>query len=355
MPAFTKAQLEAIEMKRAEYATQFDEEFQQKTEKFRPYADVMRIGANTGARYEMPRAGSTENSYYTDNFEKIEDQVLKFDKRSIFYNKFYNSIWISRDEVADMKNLDYTFGLVKKEQLKAAARTMDEIFLGVIKDPTTKKYRLVTEDDANVMRGGLLNTNWKGENGTTPVDLDLSYSEDSNLVPVDYATTGTGVSANLAGSFIDKIELVRRIFESNDVFDGSEVGTICVAISPAVAQVLRLYEAKNNKDYGFNKLGEGLCVYNEYTRVQFIVTNMLPTMDTVDREGSTVAGCRMCAAWLKNRVGFGIWKDTEFELLDVNDRVAVRHRQLASGKAGCARKDEDTTLILPILEPPLLG
>lgn len=353
MPAFTKSQLNAIEMKRAEYATQFDEEFQQKREKFRQYTDILPIGSNTGERYEMPRIGGTENKYYRDNFEEITDDVLKFDKRSVFYNKFYNSIWISKDEVADMKNLDYTFARVKKEQLKAAARTIDEIFLGVIKDPTTKKYRLVTESDANVMRGGLLNTNWKGEGGVVAANLDLSYAEGSNLIPVDYATTGKGISENIAGTFIDKIELIRRIFESNDVFDGSEVGSICVAISPAIAQVLRLYEAKLNKDYGFSKLGEGQCVYNEFTRVQFIVTNMLPEMDTVNKAEAEVKGCRMCAAWLKNRVGFGLWKETEFELLQVNDRVAVRHRQLASGKAGCARKDEDTTLIIPIKEPSI--
>lgn len=353
MPAFSKAQLDAIEMKRAEYATQFDEEFQQKKAKFRQFCDVMNIGANTGSRYEMPRAGSTESTYYMDNFEDIVDKRLLFDKRSIFYNKFYNSIWISRDEVADMKNLDYTFGLAKKMQLAAAERTMDEIFLGVIKDAVTHKYRLVTESDTNVTRGGILNTNWKGENGQTAVSLNLNYEEGSNLIPIDYASSGVGISDNLAGTFIDKIELIRAMFEANDVFDGSEVGTIVCWISPFVAQMLRMYESKVNKDYGFNKLGEGLCVYNEYTRVQFVVSNMLPLMDTVDKYGNVVKDCRECVCFLKNRVGFGLWKDTEFELLDVNTKVAVRHRQIASGKAGCARKDEDTVLILPVKEPSI--
>lgn len=353
MPAFTKAQLDAIEMKRAEFATQFDEEYQQKKERFRKFCEIMNITAGTGSRYEMPRAGGTESRYYSDGWETIIDDKLKFDKRSIFHNQFYNSIWINRDEVADMKDLDYTFATAKKMQLASAARKMDEIFLGVIKDKDTGEYRLVREDDENVMRGGLLNTNWKGENGTVAANLNLNREADSNLIPIDYASDGIGISQNLAGTLIDKIELIRAIFEANDVFDGSEVGTICLIISPFIAQQLRLYESKVNRDYGFSELGEGLCVYNKYTRVQFIVSNMLPKMDTEDKEGNVITGCRMCAAFLKNRVGFGLWKDTTFELLDVNDKVAVRHRQVATAKAGCARKDEDTTLILPMLEPKL--
>lgn len=344
--------LTQLEMKRAEYATAFDLEFQQLQERVRPYTTVW--SGVSGERFEFPRMGGTEMREYTGSRQDVVFDDIRFAKRSMFYRKFYNAIPISQDEVADMKDLDYTFGRVKQQQVAAAARMFDAIALGVVYDQAAKRWRLKTAGDEGYM-GGILGTNYGGEGGTTQKDLDLTYdgflAGTGNLVPVDYATSGTGVDKAFAGTFLDKLFYIRRVLEERDVFNASDKGSICVAISPAVKQLLCSLEMKHNKDYGFSQLGEsGESCYNSFTNITFIVTNMLPVMDTVNKSGSAVAGARMCCAWLKNRIGFGVWKGTEFTLKDVNDKVDVDNYIRCRGKAGCARMDEDTVFVLPTPE-----
>lgn len=186
-------------------------------------------------------------------------------------------------------------------------------------------------------------------------DLDLTYeafqNRTGNLIPVDYATTGTGVSKSFAGTFLDRLTYVKRLLEEKEVFNGVEKGEICVAISPAVKQLLQSLELRLNRDYGFNKLGEaGNSTYNESLNITFLVTNMLPTMDTENKEGTEISGARMCCAWLRSRIKFGTWRDTVFTMKDVNNMVDVDNYLRVKGKAGCGRMDEDTVFVLPEVE-----
>lgn len=344
--------LTQLEMKRSEYGTMFDVEFQQLRERVRPYTTT-KTGL-TGDRYEMPGIGGTEMREYTGTRKKIDFDDIRFGKRSMFYRKFYNAIPISEDEVADMKNLDYTFGRVKTLQLAAAARMFDAIALGVIYDSGTKAWRLKTAGDGGYC-GGILGTNYSGDGGTVTNDLDLTYASykagTGNLVPVDYATTGTGVDKAFAGTILDKLFYVRRRLEELEAFDASEKGSICMCISPAIKQLLCSLEMKHNKDYGFSQLGEaGESCYNSYTNITFVVTNMLPTMNTENKSGEAINNARMCCAWLKNRVEFGIWQGTEFKLKDINDQVDVDFYLRAKGRAGCARKDDTTVFVIPTVE-----
>ncbi len=124
-----------------------------------------------------------------------------------------------------------------------------------------------------------------------------------------------------------------------------------MAISPFIKHQLSIYEANVNRDYGFGRLGEaGEAKFNDFLGVTFIVTNMLPTFDTVDSTGATVSDCRMCCAWLKNRISYGIWRGTSYQLLPLSEKVDVRYRLLAKGRMGCARKDEDSVFVIPMTE-----
>ncbi len=184
--------LTQLEMARTKYGTMFDVEFQQLRSRVQPYTTLESEVA--GERYEIPRISDTHMSEYSDTRHDIEESDMTFDKRSMRYRKFYNAISISEDEVDDMMNLDYTFSRVKSAQVAAAARKMDEIALGVIRDGTT--YRLKTAADGGYM-GGILGTNYKGDGGLTTVDLDYADYDGANLVPVDYKTEGTA-SATLS-------------------------------------------------------------------------------------------------------------------------------------------------------------
>ena len=307
-----------------------------------------------GKYFEFPRIGGTEVKEYNDTRHEVEFSDLRFGKRGMRYRKFYNAIPLSIDEADDMMDLDYTFAQIKEAQKPAAARFMDAIALGVIKDEDSGKWRLKTSDDEGFC-GGILGTNYGGDDGVKSFDLNLTYeafqNRTGNLIPVDYATTGTGVSKSFAGTFLDRLTYVKRLLEEKEVFNGVEKGEICVAISPAVKQLLQSLELRLNRDYGFNKLGEaGNSTYNESLNITFLVTNMLPTMDTENKEGTEISGARMCCAWLRSRIKFGTWRDTVFTMKDVNNMVDVDNYLRVKGKAGCGRMDEDTVFVLPEVE-----
>lgn len=342
-----------IQMARQKYAKQFLDDFEQLTARIRPYMSTLG-DAPRGNYYEFPEVGGTEVREYTGTRVTMQEDDLLFGKRGIRYRKFYNVIPISIDEQMDMMDLDYNFSVVKQKQLAAAARFVDSVALGVIKDATTGKWRLKTKEDGGFL-GGILNTGYKGDDGTEEDPLDLSiesYKQGrGNLIAVDYKTTGTGVSANIAGTFVDRLYYGKRRLEELDVFNGTEKGEICCVISPAVKQMLLTLEIRNNKDYGFSKLGDaGSATYNDALNITFVVSNMLPTMDTEKINGTAVKGARMCAMWLKNQVCFADWRKTDFTLKSVDDKVDVDHKLRVRGVFGAGRKDSISTLILPEIE-----
>ncbi|WP_423232525.1 phage capsid protein [Akkermansia sp. JRP_AM1] len=67
-----------------------------------------------------------------------------------------------------------------------------------------------------------------------------------------------------------------------------------MAISPKQHMDMVLMEQTQNRNYGFSSLTNGEV--NEFLKVKFLVTNMLP----IDEQGN-----RLCCAWLRSRVKFG--------------------------------------------------
>lgn len=343
------------DMVRRKYATKWEKTFEQTMERIKPYTTVESdIGSDTGVYYEFPWYGGTNMREYTGSRKTVEIDQLAYGKRGMCYRQFYNAIDLSINEVDDLGTLDMNFSMIMERQRAAAARMMDEIALGVVKDANTGKYRLKTSSDGGFV-GGILGTNYGGENGAATHELDLTLASwqagTGNLIPSDYATTGTGVSQNFAGTILDKINYIKRKFEEMNVYNPTDKGEICIAISPAVKQMLMAMETRIMRDYGFSKLGDaGSCSYNSSMNMNFLVTNMLPTFNAPNIAGGTDTGARMCCAWLKSRIKFGNWRQTEFTLKDVNDKVDVDHYVRVRGKAGCGRMDEDTVFVLPVIE-----
>lgn len=341
-----------LEMVRTRYSEEWDRSFQQLTERVAPY--VTALSGMEGNYYEFPQIGKTEVREYSGTRQTMTEDDLLFGKRGMRYRKYYNVIPLSIDEAMDMKKLSWTFGEIQREQISAAKRFLDMVALGVVWDDQKKKYRVKTDSDEGFC-GGILGTNYGGEGGTEKYELNLDdsilASEDGNIVPVDYKSSFTGASENLAGTFLDKLFLIKSILEEKNVYDGTEMGEICVAISPAVKRQLQTLEIVLNHDYGFGNLGDaGGASLNNKLNVTFLVTNMLPTMDTETTGGQQVEGARMCCAWLKPRVISGTWRNTEFTLKDVNDMVDIDNKLRVRGAFGCGRKDEQTVFVMPTVE-----
>lgn len=342
---------EITEMARIKYAEKWQHDWEQLASRVQPLTTVLTDAPPKGVYWEFPQIGGTEVHEYTDGRDEMVKDYLKFGKRGMKQRKFYNYIDLCLDEVDDLLNLEYNFELIRSKQKAAAARFIDMITLGTVKGETGYVLKKTSDEG---FAGGILGPGYAGEDGSTITNLDLSYdgfrNGTGNLIPIDYATTGTGVAKNYAGTLFDRVGYMLRRLEEIDAFDGSTPGDLCLAISPAVKQMLNAYEAVQNRDYGFSKLVQGVPTFNSSLNATVVVSNMLPTMDTVDKSNSEIKGARMCCAWLKSQVGFGMWKDTEWTLKNVTGPIAVDHALRVRGKAGCARLRDDAVFVLPVLE-----
>ncbi len=85
-----------------------------------------------------------------------------------------------------------------------------------------------------------------------------------------------------------------------------------------------LMEQTQNRNYGFSSLTNGEV--NEFLKVKFFVTNMLP----IDEQGN-----RLCCAWLRSRVKFGVWRDAQFRVEARSEYVDVREQITVKAGPGC--------------------
>lgn len=343
---------ELIDLAHTKFAPKWEHDWAQADSRLLAY--VSEIPNPQGKYYRFPRIGDTEVHEYVSNEESVTFDKLKFGDFGFKPRKFHNEIPLNDDDTAEAYDLMFNLDLIRQKQASAASRFIDEVILGTIKDKTTGKYRRKTAADGGNC-GGILGLSYSGEDGSTSHELDLSYASfknnTGNLIPIDYATSGTGVSSVLAGTIVDRMKYTVRRLSEHEAFNSVDPSELCLVISPAVAQVLGSLEMSINRDYAIGDLGDiGRPVFNRAIGATIIQSNMLPTMDTVDVNDKAVTGARMCVAYLKSQIGFGRWRSTEFRIKDINDKVAMDYYVRVRGIAGAGRKRDDAVFVLPVLE-----
>ena len=315
-------------MFRTKYETKWNTQIQQDTSLVKPYVT---LHPNcSGKSVSLPFHGKTDIREYTGRKVKLEWDDLTFGERHLKKRKFYSSIPLSEDDKMDMDTLDLTASDVMGEQRKGVQRTFDEVIMGVgLKGDS---YQIRTQADG--VCGGIFAPNYVGENGDELETLDLTAGS-SQGIPVDYAAKSTKTPA---GMLIDKIAELRRRYRAMNV-SRDMMNEIVVAISPSQEMDMILWEQAQNRDYGFASLTTGEV--NKFLKCTFFVTNMLP----VDADGN-----RLCAAWLKSRVKFGVWKDASFRIEPRPEYVDVREQITVKAAMGATRLDNKTVFVLPCKE-----
>lgn len=340
---------ELIKLGRTKYATNWQHEWEQAQARVVPYTTMMPDALNTGKYYQFPVIGGTEVHEYTGvNVDIVlEEPTTKL--RGMKYRKFHNELSFSIDQVRDMDTLDMTLSMLMTKQRAAAERFFDMTALGVKREGGI--YKPKTRDDAGYA-GGILSTGYGGENGETEYELDLSLAGyqagTGNLIPVDYATQGTG--ANYIGTLYDRLDAMKTRLMETDAFNGNPEDLV-LCISPKVQQMLRGLELSLNRDYGVGEMRLGVASYNSKMQATVLVSNMLPTMNTETLGGQTISGARMCCAWLKSQIGFGA-HHSEYHIKDINTKVDVDNYTRVRGRAACARMRDDAVMVLPVDESP---
>lgn len=344
---------------RTKFAKKWDHAFEQQIERVRPYMSIYdpKEPVINGDGYEIPSMGTLDVTEYAGRSQKMTSVEPATGKTTVRPRQFYAYTEISPYDQIMLKDLEYGLSVIQKKQAHAAARFLDQVALGTKYDKEKKVYELKKEGTDPGFTGGILNVRYSGNGGLTKSELDLtvaSYKEGKgNLIPVDYATSGTGVSNNYAGTLMDRVEYGKRRLEELDVFDGTNPGEVCLVISPAVRQMLKALEVKLNRDYGFKDLGgEGTATFCKDLNMTIIVSNMLPLFDTqkADANGTAVKGARMCAMWLKSRVTFMSWRRTEWTVKQVNDDAEIDEGIRVRGMVGASRLDDESVFVLPVVE-----
>lgn len=359
---------------RTKWDTKWHFTFQQEVSKLTPFVTVR--SDVSGEKIKSSWVGPLSIHEYTGTRQKNEVSDLKFGNRLGVKRKFSEMVPISRDEQMDMDRADYNLGLIQTQMKKGLGPFTDMVVLGL--EHTTSAAPVGTilpgynnaatitgyQLPASGRKGGILGTNTKEDANGDEQDAKLDYSRSivdgvdtigRNLIPVDYSTSGVGVSQNFAGTFLDKMGLLVRKYQEMDVLPTDHTGAndLVVAITPAIQQLLHAYEVGLNRDYGCSVLGDGS--FNKFLQATVMVSTMLPTITTKKvkvgaetlqlEDVSAVA----CCAWLKSHVELLQWKNTEFDILDVKHLYKdVDYAVKVRGQVGCQRLNDDTVFVLPM-------
>lgn len=317
-------------MFRTKYETKWETQIQQDVELVRPFVTIH--PGCFGKSVELPYHGTAKMREYSGRLQKIQWSEMDFGKRSIKPRKFYDSIPLSEDDKLEMGTLDLRASEVMGEQRKACARMHDEVILGVMENDEGDGYRLRTQEDG--VCGGILGVNYVGDDGATIETLDASPGS-FQLIPADFVAKGTKTAS---GMLLDKIAELRCRYRQINWKPGKG-DDIVVAISPKQHMDLLLMEQTQNRNYGFSSLTNGEV--NDFLGVKFLITNMLPLDET---------GSRLCVAWLKSRVKFGIWKNAAFRIEARSEYVDVQEQITIKAALGATRLDNKTVFLMPCRE-----
>lgn len=343
-----------IDLAHTKYVPLWEQDWQQASSRLKAYLTPEPDCKGKYTRFH--RIGGTDVHEYTRNDQSISFDSLKVGDYGMKPRKFFNAIPINDDDNADAFDLEIELAQIRPQQAAAAERFMDMAAIGVVKDKDTGLYRMKNASDEGA-RGGIFGTSYSGETGENAHELDLSIAGfkagTGNLIPLDYETTGAGVSSALAGTLVDRLKYALRRLAENEAFNATDPNELCFVCTPGVAQYLQSLEMSVNHDYHIGDIGSiGRPVFNPTLGCTVIQTNMLPKMDTIKMDGTTeVKDCIMCGVWLRSQVGYSTFgrSSAEWTLKDINDKAAMDYYSRVRGRIGVGRKRDDAVFVLPCL------
>lgn len=175
-----------------------------------------------------------------------------------------------------------------------------------------------------VMIQGFLGTNYTGEDGMTPVELNAKQ-----IIKASYVESGSAVDSNLT---VAKLRATLQKFMKNEAWgqDSDAMGDrlVLACTSSQIMSLLRATEVTSSDYSSVKALYEGKV--DSFMGFKFLRTELLP---------SDSSGVRQCLAWVKSKAQFGLWNDFSVKISvrdDKDEALQVR------AKFGCnaTRLDE---------------
>lgn len=342
-----------------------------------------RLANCTGEYIKFQSRGTTTIGRRKQRHEKIVWDELLLGQRRIYPVSFAKALGLSKDDEIFKGGLPITLQTLHDALTEAAAPQVDRVFLGVEYDDNKNNcviaaagtehspYKNDGSDGVNTVVhsghfGGIMNTMFAGQDGTTQIALPqqpmingslaanyAAYSasldglglKDTNVIPVNYAKDGTPVDSGLT---IEKLRAARMSMVLRHAVSANE--TICMAITPWQMDNLLSLEKLQNADYGFQTLKTGEL--NTFLGIKFLVTVDVPIVNI----GTTDAPkwVRACPMWVQRDVGFGIWKNVEYDITNLPDYwdTVIAKLQFSYG---AGRLREESMMTVHCAESELAG
>lgn len=337
----------------------------------------MRLANCTGEYINFQTRNSTDMARRKQRHEKIVWDELLLGRRRIFPVSFARALGMSKDDEIFKGGLPVTLQTLHDALQEAAAPQADRVFLGVVYDEALENCVIASEgtelspykndgsDGVNLVThdghfGGIMGTMYAGQNGTTKIPLAMhpvidgqlatnynDYKDNldklklkaSNVIPVNYVKSGTPVASGLT---LEKIRAARLAMVQRHAISSNE--EVCMAITPWQMEDLLTLEKMENKDYGFGSIGSNTI--NTFLGVKFLVTVDVPI---VNIGGMWVRACPM---WIRRDVGFGIWKNPEYDIVKLDDYWDTIIAKLQFSY-GAGRLREESMMTIHCAEPEL--
>lgn len=284
------------------YTEKWGVKLQQRTSKLKEYSNVQENCA--GKVIFFDEVGTEEFDEKTSRMAKTVLDETTTDRRCMRPRMFTKAKGFDEYDKMQLDKLDVPVSQVMENLRYAANRRMDRVLLE-----------------------GIMLTNYKGEEGTEAVEIPAS-----NVIAVNYTDVGAAANSNLS---LAKLRSLGTKFRENECWhdsDSTDAGdSIVMAVSPA--QIQALLREKDIASFDTNNIKALIAgEVDTFLGIKFIQTNSLPT--------DPVTGYRICPAWVKSKIKFGLWDDFKVKL-SIRDDLDEALQLRAKFACGATRLTED--------------
>ena len=251
-----------------------------------------------GKSVQIDYTGKSEMKRILSAYQDVENPIrATFTARQMFAIPFYVPHQFTCDAQTYSNRLKHGIPNIVTEIKAEAQRKKDEVIIGMHLD-SSGIYRKTTVSSAAsgpysaLIGGGILGTNYLGEQGAFLEDLD----NDKNIIHVDYVEGGSPNESNMT---VTKFrEGVTRLKKAKAFIPGV-THAVCFMSSSQVRSLSQQLEV-TDPGWGVYDMKEGrlLRLYG----VDIVETELLPYMDGSDN-------VRLCPMFIKEHAYFGMWKD----------------------------------------------
>lgn len=280
-----------------------------------------------GKSVQIDYTNKSEMKRIRSAYQDVENPIRdKFTARQMFAIPFYAAHQFTCDAKTYSNRLKHGIPNIVTEIKSEAQRKKNETIIGMYLDEDGIYRKVQAPYSINgpyspTIGGGLLGTNYLGENGTYIEELDI----DKNVIHVDYVESGSSVETNMTlGKFRHAVDRLKKV----KAFVPGITHAVCFMSSSQTLALAQQLEV-SDPGWGVYNMKEGRL--HRLYGVEIVETEMLPYVAETDN-------IRCCPMFIKEHAYFGMWQDLSI-MCDGPGNGRVNYGQVvATMSMGACRK-----------------